>query len=298
MKIRAKTTPAILALLTAFWPGISAAQVAHSCGPTETLLMYCTVEGGARTLNLCRSGETITYAFGPTGGTPTLEMTRAFDNVSYTPSEDDDGTVRENVTLFNGNYGYEMFTASRIRTDPAALTEGGIIVLLPDGRTQTLRCDEGSVAPNDPLDGIGQLARLGEEVPDDPLGFCLSTRSPDAPASQCLGRLRDSIIVAGTCNPASHTTNCWQTEATAWDALMEAQLTETLTALSLVVNLQFMETFLVAQETWNTGRDLDCEINRRNPDAIDQGQAQCRAEYAARRIGFFESVLAGAEAGR
>jgi len=296
MRIRAKTTPATLALLATLWPDLSAAQVADACAPTESLLMYCTVEGGARTLNLCRAGETITYAFGPTGGTPTLEMRRAVDDVTYAPSVDPDGTVRENVTLFNGNYGYEMFTD--LRPNPGAAAEGGIIVRLPDGRTQTLRCDAGTVAPNDPFDGIGQLARLGNEDLDDPLGFCLSTRSPNAPASQCLGRLRDSIIAAGTCNPASHTTNCWQAEATAWDALVEANLTETLTALSLVVNLQFMETFLVAQETWNAGRDLDCEINRRNPDAIDQGQAQCRAEYAARRITFFESVLAGAQAGR
>ncbi|MEL6840296.1 MAG: lysozyme inhibitor LprI family protein [Pseudomonadota bacterium] len=288
MTSKAMISAAKLALLTIFWPAASFAQT--GCGTAETL-MHCTVEGGARTLNLCRTGDVITYAFGPTDGAPTLEMTRDFADVAYAPSVDADGTIRENVTLFNGSYGYEMFITSR----NAGIAEGGIIVRLPDGRTQTLVCDAGTIAPNNPMQGIGQLARLAGGGQDDPLAFCMARLTPDTAARTCLGQHRESDIANGTCVAANDGTNCWQGELTAWEALLAARFSEALTTLTRIENIDFIETLLVAQDAWQTSRDTDCQIYRRNPFAADAGQAQCLAEYTADRLTFLSGVISGAE---
>ena len=64
MTIRTKTALGVLVLMGALTPGIAAAR---PCTVDETVLISCTVEGGARTLNLCLAGDTLHYAFGPTG---------------------------------------------------------------------------------------------------------------------------------------------------------------------------------------------------------------------------------------
>ncbi|MEJ6401358.1 lysozyme inhibitor LprI family protein [Yoonia sp. 2307UL14-13] len=295
MIIRTKTAHTALVLTIAVWPAYAPAQVAEACGRDDSLLMYCTVEGGARTLNLCLSGEVITYAFGPTNGAPTLEMIRDFQDVEYDPSVDEDGTIREQVTLFNGNYGYEMFTESRQRVDPVAIAEGGIIVRLPDGQTQTLICDAGTVAPDNPFDGIGQLAQLSGDGQEDPLGFCLARLGPDTPAATCLGRQRDIDITAGLCDPASDATDCWGSEATVWDTLIETRFAAAIADLKQTQTVDFIETLEVAQGTWAISRNLDCQVYGPNPFAADAGQAQCLAQYTADRVTFLQDLISFAE---
>ena len=293
MTIRTKSPLAAMVLMTTLWPTTSAAQPA--CGPDQTVLMYCTVEDGARTLNLCLSGDTINYAFGPTGGAPTLEMTRVYEDVAYAPSIHQSGAIHEHVTLFNGNYGYEMFTSSRLRTDPDAIAEGGIIVRLPDGQTQTLTCDAGTIIPNNPFDGIGQLARLAGEGQDDPLGFCLERLGPDTTAATCLRQHRDTDITRGACNPSTDTSGCWEAEAAAWEQILETRFEAALARLAALNSLIDTDTFRVAQDTWVISRNLDCEVYSPNPFAPDGGKAQCLAEYSANRVTFLEQLVRQAE---
>ncbi len=292
MTIRAKTTLSVLVLMGALTPGTAAAR---PCTFDETILLSCTVEGGARTLNLCLAGDTLHYAFGPTGGTPTLEMTRSFADVAYTPFAGTGATIYENVTLYNGNYGYEMFTSSRLRVDPDAKAEGGIIVRLPGGETQTLTCDAGAVQPDNPFDGIGQLALLMGDGQDDPLGYCLERLSPAAPASTCLGRLRERDITRETCDPATDKAQCWGSEVAAWETLVDARFAAALAYLPTRREVIYVETFKVAQDAWKISRNLDCDIYGPNPFAGDGGKAECRAQYAARRVTFLQEIIAQAE---
>lgn len=292
MTIRAKTSPGALVLIAALGPDIADAR---PCTQNETALLSCTFRAGERTLNLCLSGDTLHYAFGPTGGTPTLEMVRPFEDVRYTPFSGAGATIYENVTLYNGNTGYEMFTSSRIRVDQDALAEGGIVVLLPNGDSQTLTCDAGTVRPDNPFEGIGSLALLTGDGDDDPLGYCLARLSPATPAIACLGRQREVAITNGTCDPALDASNCWGEETAAWDALVETRFDAALAYLGSLKEPLFLDKLRVAQDTWAISRNLDCDVYAPNPLAEDGGLAECQAEYAAGRVSFLENVVAGAE---
>ncbi len=292
MTIGTKTCLGVLVLMGALAPTTAAAR---PCTTGETVLLSCTVEEGARTLNLCLAGDTLQYAFGPTGGAPTLEMTRIFEDVAYTPFEGTGATIYEHVTLYNGNYGYEMFTSSRLRIDPDATAEGGIIVRLPNGDTQTLTCDAGTVQPNNPFDGIGVLARLTGDGQDDPLGYCLDRLGPGAPASTCLGRLRERDVTVASCDPATDDANCWGPEAAAWEALLSTRFAAALTYLPTRMDATYIETLKVAQDAWTISRNLDCEIYGPNPFAGDGGKAECLAQYAADRVTFLQDIISQAE---
>lgn len=284
-----------LVLVAAYWPVTASAQ--PSCDDAQTL-MYCTVEGGARTLNLCRDNDIITYAFGPTGGTPTLEMTRNIADVDYAPSVGADGATRESVTLFNGNYGYEMYISAPATGNDQMATDGGIIVRLPDGRTQTILCDAGTIRPTTMTAGLGQLGQPAEDTADiteDPLGHCLAQRTAEAPARNCLGLHRESDISSGTCTPATDPNNCWQAELLIWEDRLAARFSDALDTLTHIEPIDFIERLLIAQDTWLTARDTDCQISRRNPFVPDEGRAQCLAEYTADRITFLDGVVSGAE---
>ena len=292
MTIRATTYLGVLVLMGSLAPGLAAAR---PCTSDETILLSCTVEEGARTLNLCLAGQTLHYAFGPTGGTPTLEMTRDFEDVQYTPFAGTGATIYENVTLFNGNYGYEMFTSSRLRIEPDAIADGGIIVRLPDGDTQTLSCDTDTVQPNNPFDGIGQLARLLGDGQDDPLGYCLERLSPAAPASICVGRMRDRDITVENCDPANDDTHCWGPEAAAWAALVDTRFAAALAYLPTRMDGTYLDTLKVAQDTWTISRNLDCDVYGPNPFADDGGKAECLARYSANRVTFLQEIISQAE---
>ncbi len=292
MTIGTKTCLGVLVLMGGLAPITAAAR---PCTTDETVLLSCTVEEGARTLNLCLAGDTLHYAFGPTGGAPTLEMTRIFEDVAYTPFEGTGATIYENVTLYNGNYGYEMFTSSRLRIDPNATAEGGIIVRLPNGDIQTLTCDAGTVQPNNPFDGIGVLTRLTGDGQDDPLGYCLERLSPAAPATLCIGRQREVEISNGLCDPAADASNCWAEEAAAWNTLLDTRFDAALAYLAELTEPVFLDTLKVAQDTWSISRNLDCDIYLRNPFAPDGGKAECQAIYAAARVSFLQDVVSSAE---
>jgi len=45
----------------------------------------CTFNDGAKTLNVCLSGNTATYAFGPANGAPELALKASLASLDYTP---------------------------------------------------------------------------------------------------------------------------------------------------------------------------------------------------------------------
>lgn len=131
-------------------------QAAEACGSADDHLFYCTFDESARKVGLCHYDGNITYEFGPVDGSPELSMTRPVRDVQYTPFSWASRTIFESVALFNGDTRYEVF-ASTARGPYDGLTEGGIVVTLPNQSPLTLTCDAGSVWPKDPFDGIGQI---------------------------------------------------------------------------------------------------------------------------------------------
>lgn len=114
------------------------------CGADETTVLDCTTRGGRNTLNVCLSGETIRYAYGPRGAVPELQLTDSVTGVEHRPWAGIGRAIWESTTFRNAGYAYEVFlSVDRMSENPGA--EGGVTVSRGDEVLATVTCDPGSV---------------------------------------------------------------------------------------------------------------------------------------------------------
>ena len=156
MRIKQSTHIRALALLGLLAPAEATAQAAEACGTAGTLLMHCTFDNGAKQVGLCLYDDTVTYQFGPNFSALELTLSTRFADLDYVPYGWASNTIYESVTLRNVDTTYEVFMSSRRGPTPGP-AEGGIIVTSPNQSRTTLTCDDRSLVPNEPLEGIGKL---------------------------------------------------------------------------------------------------------------------------------------------
>lgn len=112
------------------------------CGADETTVLDCTTRGGRNTLNVCLSGETIRYAYGPRGAVPELQLTDSVTGVEHRPWAGIGRAIWESTTFRNAGYAYEVFlSVDRMSENPGA--EGGVTVSRGDEVLATVTCDPG-----------------------------------------------------------------------------------------------------------------------------------------------------------
>jgi hypothetical protein len=111
--------------------------------------MSCTMNAGAKSVEVCLNNSQTVYRFGPAGGAPELELSVPTRSVDYRPWPGVGLSIFETVTFFNATYSYTVATGFQRGPD-----EGeddippvfGSILIEEDGReAASLRCDKGSV---------------------------------------------------------------------------------------------------------------------------------------------------------
>lgn len=98
---------------------------------------------GSKDLALCRSGNTVSYSFGP-AGKPEMQITTQLEDLEYQPWQGFGRAIHESVTFRNEGIGYEVWT-SFDRLGEAAIFEGGVNVISGGKTIATLNCRQGSV---------------------------------------------------------------------------------------------------------------------------------------------------------
>lgn len=291
MQIAPRSYVSALALLVLLMPGQASAQAGEACGTAGTLLMHCTFDRGAKQVGVCLTDDIVSYQFGPDLSVPELLLSSSFADLDYVPYGWASNTIHEGVMFRNGNTTYEVY-ASIPRGPDAGAAEGGILVTSPDGSRTDLSCDQGSVYPNDPLEGIGKLEDLISGNGYLLLQTCLD--GTDNPQT-CVGRVRALEVKLNRCIIGADQTGCWTTEAAAWDILVRNYASYGQAILADLQGDAFAEQLRAGQDSWNTTRTFDCDLLLTLPFAGDGGAAKCSAAYTAERLRFLQEVVRMAE---
>lgn len=127
------------------------AAPAHAACQGDTVFS-CRI--GAKLLEVCHSGDTLTYAFGPEGR-PELALSQPLQTVAFTPWPGIGSEIWETVAFPSQDHVYEVWTS--VRRDPEATygLRGGVSVLKGEELVVQLVCDPGT--PSQSLDVIYDL---------------------------------------------------------------------------------------------------------------------------------------------
>lgn len=120
-------------------PFVLAGTAALAACP-ETTILSCPI--GKKQLEVCLTGPTATYSFGPRGR-PELVLSDRIETLDYTPWNGIGRAIWETVVFHNGPVSYEVW-ASIDRMDRNAAYEGGVSVLKNGNQVALLRCNPGS----------------------------------------------------------------------------------------------------------------------------------------------------------
>ena len=112
-----------------------------ACPKGSTTLLSCTMKGGSKTLDVCITGKTVTYAYGPARGKPELRLAEPVKTVRHEPWNGVSRTIWETVTFVNGPYSYE---AALSFDKPSRSSDGFLTVKKGDKEIVEIACDAGS----------------------------------------------------------------------------------------------------------------------------------------------------------
>ncbi len=119
---------------------LSPAMAQAAC-PDQTVLS-CPI--GKKQLEVCLTGATVTYAFGPKGA-PELTLSEPLETVAFTPWPGVGGAIWQSVAFTNNGTTYEVWDAIQRGPDETSPREGGINVLRDDALQAQLDCKTGTV---------------------------------------------------------------------------------------------------------------------------------------------------------
>ncbi len=276
----------VLSLLS---PAPAVAQSAEACAPEEVLLMYCSFDRGAKQVGLCLSDDSITYRFGADFNAPELTLTSLLTDLDDAPYRWSGYAHWESVLLRNVDTTYELYMTLPREPSERDTTQGGIIITNPDLSQTEIRCHYGSVEPQRPPEGIGQLTPLVTDGNDLILRSCLDQTDD---ATLCLGTVQAAEVAGNGCVPGQDLTDCWAAEAAAWERIMDRTFT---TAQADVARISYdhnRQSLQPSQDSWNETRNLDCRLLSVLPFAGDGGFAKCSAEYTAKRLQVLRDIVA------
>ncbi|WP_341367258.1 hypothetical protein [Yoonia sp. BS5-3] len=285
----------LIGLLHIFNPTLVAAQVTDACPDTANLLMHCTFDDGARQMALCQSDKVVSYSFGVDLDRPEISLSSTITDLQNVPYNRVTADNFEQIRFHNGDTSYEIYAYETIYSSPTGAehhTEGGIRVKYPGGSETVLVCDDTTVTPGTPRDGIGQIPAQATAEGIRLISDCADSNDD---INACLGIARDVDIKEHGCTPGQDWTDCWAHESNVWRSVLAAQEAETIARLSQIVDNDDIASISKAQEIWHEGHRLDCRLAGTLPFAADAGNARCIAERNAARVTFLQSVIGFAE---
>lgn len=133
----------IPALALALMPTVASA----AC--PELTVLSCMI--GAKRLEVCATGDSLTYAFGRDGRPADLVLTEPLAAGTYTPWNGIGRSIWESVDFRNDGHVYTVWS-SFDRMDPGARVDHGVTVQKGDATLATLTCAPGAVAA--PFDAL------------------------------------------------------------------------------------------------------------------------------------------------
>ena len=125
-----------LALLLALAPLPAAA----AC-PAENTVFSCQI--GAKSLDLCHSGDALVYTFGPEGK-PELTLTEPLETLDFTPWPGIGRYYWDAVRFRNAGFTYEIYSSIERGPDATTGRLAELSVLEGDTELARLTCDEGT----------------------------------------------------------------------------------------------------------------------------------------------------------
>ncbi|MEJ6401456.1 hypothetical protein [Yoonia sp. 2307UL14-13] len=274
------------------FPNMGAAQAADACRNGSTVLMHCTFDDGAKQVALCRSDDIVSYAFGADLDRPELSLSSTISDLQAVPFNRVSGSYFEQIRFYNGDTSYEVSAAVFSygnKNETVRIAEGRIRVNSPGGRGAMLACDGGSVTPDTPRNGIGQIASVATAGGIDLLSNCVND-NPDP--QSCLGIVQAADIRDHHCKVGQDWTDCWAHESMVWQAILNESEASAIAAITNNQGDAGDTAISYAQGIWRESHQLDCALSGTLPFAADGGMARCIAERNAERIGFLRSAVA------
>ncbi len=85
-----------------------ATDAAAGCPPGQEVFTSCQIEGRGTEVFVCFDNRDATYSYGPIGGAPDLVLSETIERVDFEPWSGVGTAIRESVTFYNGDYGYDV----------------------------------------------------------------------------------------------------------------------------------------------------------------------------------------------
>lgn len=120
---------------------VTASQALALCAPESTIVLSCTTNGGTDHLDVCISGDSVTYRYGPESA-PDLTLMTIVARLEHQPWPGIGRAIWEAATFRNGAFSYEVYS-SYDKFDQ--ISDGGVTVYQQDNEVASLACDAGSV---------------------------------------------------------------------------------------------------------------------------------------------------------
>lgn len=113
------------------------------CPDPDGTILSCTLRDGTRAVDVCITGEDVTYAFGKPGLAPELTLSAPILEVHHQPWHGVGRSIWESTTFHNAGHAYEVYISVDRLTDDHP-TSSGITVTKGGEEIAQLDCDPGS----------------------------------------------------------------------------------------------------------------------------------------------------------
>lgn len=264
-------------LFAALSPSVGHAQ---ACGPRGATLLQCTTDEGTNEVAVCLEQEydRIRVLRGPFEGRLKVELEESLNDVWYSIEQADGQSVHELTVYATGG----VFRLSATRPTQMSFSSNTVAAV------ETI-CDAGSVSPEDPADGIGQLLPIVTDARSR-LALCMEAADHRADPVACLGFFRRACGMR-------HDTGielCDETELDVWNRMVADAFDAAIVYHDESPGLPSITAQLTAaQELWERSRAADCEFaggSIFSPFAPEFGLDECLTYYAAHRLRLLEAL--------
>lgn len=123
------------------------ASPALSCTAGD-LIFDCTLREGSRRVQVCRTGDALSYVYGGIGAAPEMVLATSVRRISYTPWNGVGRSIFEEMSFLNGAVAYTLWVSvdrQPAQEDAAPAVTAGIEVNEGDRVLARLDCDAGTV---------------------------------------------------------------------------------------------------------------------------------------------------------
>ncbi len=127
-------------MLASLFLTLGTSQADAHCHQRSATVLTCTIDQGAKQLEVCLDGEEVIYRFGPPDA-PALTLSAPISEVAHQPWPGIGRAIWESTTFQNGAFSYEVH-GSFDKLDQ--ISDGGVTVRKNGREIASLSCDSGS----------------------------------------------------------------------------------------------------------------------------------------------------------